>query len=395
MYIPLRAPSLLVGDSRLGGISQTISAFESLRIRGYNVESVLLFRDDVYQNYLYLEDYFRKQYGIPVTSLPGPPPKNDDVDRDADAMEKYYDGRATGEVTSQVLQTLDRNHQDRLADLDTMATRASKHIWYPFTQQSLVGPEDIMTIDSAHGDYFQALALPTTTSSPETPLLRSSFDASASWWTQGLGHSNPKLTMAAAYAAGRYGHVMFASAVHKPAMALAETLLAGMKNPRLQRVFYSDNGSTGTEVAVKMGLRAARKRYGWDTSQKLGILGLKGAYHGDTMGAMDCAEPGIYNEKIEWYEGKGHWLDYPTVLCKDGEWTVSVADGLHETFGKDKTYRSLGEIFDLQNREARGEQEGYETYIISVLQRLRAQGHRFGALMLEPIVLGAGGMQFV
>jgi dethiobiotin synthetase/adenosylmethionine--8-amino-7-oxononanoate aminotransferase len=56
MYIPLRAPSLLVGDSRLGGISQTISAFESLRIRGYNVESVLLFRDDVYQNYLYLED---------------------------------------------------------------------------------------------------------------------------------------------------------------------------------------------------------------------------------------------------------------------------------------------------------------------------------------------------
>lgn len=395
LYIPLRAPSLLVGDSRLGGISQTISAFESLRIRGYDVESVLLFKDETYENYQYLEEYFRKNYGIPVTSLLEPPRKHDHPDRDAEAMEKYYDHRDSAEITGQVLETLDQNHQDRLANLDSMATRASQHIWYPFTQQSLVGPKDIMTIDSAHGDYFQTLAPPQSTQSPETPVLRSSFDASASWWTQGLGHSNPKLTMAAAYAAGRYGHVMFASAVHQPAMALAETLLDGMKNPRLNRVFYSDNGSTGTEVAIKMGLRAARKRYGWDTSQKLGILGLKGAYHGDTIGAMDCAEPGIYNEKIEWYEGKGYWLDYPTILCKNGKWSVAVADGLRESFGEEKAYASLAEIFDVEGREANGEHAMYEEYITSTLQRLRDQGRKFGALMLEPIILGAGGMEFV
>jgi dethiobiotin synthetase/adenosylmethionine--8-amino-7-oxononanoate aminotransferase len=307
-------------------------------------------------------------------------------------MERYYDGKDSFGITHQVLEKLDSNHQSRLANLDTMATRASQHIWYPFTQQSLVGPKDIMTIDSAHGDYFQALAPP---SSPESPVLRSSFDASASWWTQGLGHSNPKLTMAAAYAAGRYGHVMFASAVHQPAMALAETLLGGMKNPRLNRVFYSDNGSTGTEVAVKMGLRAARKRYGWDAAQKLGVLGLKGAYHGDTIGAMDCAEPGIYNEKIEWYEGKGHWLDYPTVLCKGGKWCVSVGDGLQGVFGEGRTYRSLGDVFDVEKREADGEHEVYEEYITSTLRRLKDQGRKFGALMLEPIVLGAGGMELV
>ncbi|KAG8419482.1 hypothetical protein J3458_004343 [Metarhizium acridum] len=395
LYMPLRAPSLMVGDSRLGGISQTISAFESLRIRGYDVESVLLFKDDSYENYRYLEDYFRKQHGIPVTSLLQPPEKHDNPKQDADAMENYYHREDLAEITGQVLQALDRNHAARLRNLDTMATRASKHIWYPFTQQSLVGPKDIMTIDSAHGDYFQTLAPPAATPSPDTPVLRSSFDASASWWTQGLGHSNPKLTMAAAYAAGRYGHVMFASAVHQPAMALAETLLDGIRNPRLNRVFYSDNGSTGIEVAIKMGLRAARKRYGWDTTQKLDILGLKGSYHGDTMGAMDCAEPGIYNEKIEWYQGKGHWLDYPTVLCRDGKWTVSVADGLQESLGRGGTYSSLREIFDVAGREANGEHGVYKTYVTSALRRLRNQGHKFGALMLEPVVLGAGGMQFV
>ncbi|KAK9436578.1 bifunctional dethiobiotin synthetase/adenosylmethionine-8-amino-7-oxononanoate aminotransferase [Metarhizium brunneum] len=401
LYIPLRAPSLIVGDSRLGGISQTISAFESLRIRGYDVESVLLFKDDGYENYRYLEEYFRKQHGVPVTSLLPPPKKHDNPEQDAEAMENYYRRKDLAEITGQVLETLDRNHAARIRNLDTMATRASKHIWYPFTQQSLVGPKDIMTIDSAHGDYFQTLAPPTSTStstsapSPDTPVLRSSFDASASWWTQGLGHSNPKLTMAAAYAAGRYGHVMFASAIHQPAMALAETLLGGIKNPRLSRVFYSDNGSTGIEVAIKMGLRAARKRYGWDTTQKLGILGLKGSYHGDTMGAMDCAEPGIYNEKIEWYQGKGHWLDYPTVLCRDGKWSVSAADGLRESLGPGRTYASLREIFDVAGREANGEHEAYKTYVTSTLQRLKSQGRKFGALMLEPVVLGAGGMQFV
>ncbi|KAK8930101.1 Bifunctional dethiobiotin synthetase/7,8-diamino-pelargonic acid aminotransferase, mitochondrial [Metarhizium anisopliae] len=397
LYIPLRAPSLIVGDSRLGGISQTISAFESLRIRGYDVESVLLFKDDRYENYRYLEEYFRKQHGVPVTSLLPPPKKHDNPEQDAEAMENYYRRKDLAEITGQVLETLDRNHAARIRNLDTMATRASKHIWYPFTQQSLVGPKDIMTIDSAHGDYFQTLAPPTSTSapSPDTPVLRSSFDASASWWTQGLGHSNPKLTMAAAYAAGRYGHVMFASAVHQPAMALAETLLDGIQNPRLSRVFYSDNGSTGIEVAIKMGLRAARKRYGWDTTQKLGILGLKGSYHGDTMGAMDCAEPGIYNEKIEWYQGKGHWLDYPTVLCRDGKWSVSAPDGLRESLGPGRTYASLREIFDVAGREANGEHEAYKTYVISTLRRLKSQGRKFGALMLEPVVLGAGGMQFV
>ncbi|KAG6007590.1 hypothetical protein E4U21_005788 [Claviceps maximensis] len=435
LYIPLRAPTLLVGDARLGGISQTIAAFESLRIRGYDVDEVLLFRNARYENERFLADYFMKYHRVPVSSVAEPPIRcENNPERDEEAMREYYEKTECRDFAGRVLESLHGNHQRRLSELDSMALRASQCIWYPFTQQSLVGPGDIMTIDSAHGDYFQTLS-PASSSTPPpardmvnininhdkdndndntdndtpkeipSPVLRASFDASASWWTQGLGHSNPKLTLAAAHAAGRYGHVMFASAIHQPAIRLAETLLKGMQNPRLRRVFYSDNGSTGTEVAVKMGLRAARTRYGWDARQKLHILGLKGAYHGDTMGAMDCADPGIYNEKIEWYEGKGYWLDYPTVLCRDGQWTVTADEerddknGLTvaESFGCSpaRTYETLNDIFDMQAREAAGEHFMYEKYITCTLKRLQAEGRKFGALMLEPIVLGAGGMQFV
>ena len=396
LYIPLRAPTVLIGDSRLGGISQTISAFESLRLRGYDVESVLLFRDTTYQNFQYLADYFEKHHGVPVTSVVEPPARNENAERDADAMAEYYGRRDCEEVTGQVLEHLDRRHGERISSLESLAGRAHKHIWYPFTQQSLLGPKDIMTIDSAHGDYFQTLAPPARKDgAQDEPLLRSSFDGSASWWTQGLGHSNPQLTLAAAYAAGRYGHVMFAGTVHEPAMTLAETLLGGMQNPRMSRVFYSDNGSTGIESAVKMGLRAARLRYGWGPGDGLGILGLRGGYHGDTMGAMDCAEPGPYNEKIEWYEGKGYWFDYPTVLCKDGKWSVTVNEGLTEDIGSGSGYGSLHDIFDVEAREQRGEHQRYEAYIKATLTRLQQQGRKFGSLILEPIVLGAGGMELV
>lgn len=289
LYTPLRLPSILVGDSRLGGISSTISAFESLRIRGYNVESVLLFEDEQWGNLKYLSEYFRDVF---VAGVPKPPERNDDQAEDVAAMDRYYNDTASGKVISNVLAHLDGTHEDRLRSLGSMAERAHSTIWWPFSQQSRLQASDITVIDSAHGDHFQTLqkgAAPgqDADTSPKTSLLQPSFDGSASWWTQGLGHASPRLTLAAAYAAGRYGHVMFAEAVHQPALALAEKLLAGVggDNSRLSRVFFSDDGSTGVEVAVKMALRAARVRYYGDdgAGQKLEIVGLKGGYHGESL----------------------------------------------------------------------------------------------------------------
>lgn len=386
---------ILVGDSKLGGISQTIAAFESLRLRGYDVESILLFRDQTYENYRHLTDYFGGKYGIPVSTVAEPPERSQNLEIETGRMKDYYEEQSSEKTTLSVLDHLNDRHQSRVTRLDSMSSKAHSSIWYPFTQHTLLPAEKITAIDSAHGDYFQTLKPAASSTQDNTSLLQSSFDGSASWWTQGLGHANSDLTLAAAYAAGRYGHVMFAEAIHEPALGVAEMLLSGMRNPRFSRVFFSDNGSTGCEVAVKMGLRAARVRYGWGPDEKLGVLGLKGSYHGDTMGAMDCSEPCTYNEKVEWYQGKGYWFDYPTVRCSEGKWFVDVPENLKGDLGEAASFASLPEIFDVEAREKNGEGKMYERFIEKTLEKLQKQGRKFGALMLEPIILGAGGMLFV
>lgn len=408
LYMPLRLPSILIGDSRLGGISQTISAFESLRIRGYDVESVMLFEDDHYGNFKYLSEYFRDHHeGVLVAPAPGPPHRREVQADDIIAMKRYYEHAADNEATRSVLQHLNEKHEKRIESLEKMATEASRNIWYPFTQQALLQPKDITVIDSAYGDYFQTLtseagSIGTMEEKSDKiqenrNLLQASFDGSASWWTQGLGHSNPRLTLAAAYAAGRYGHVMFAGSVHQPALALSKLLLTNLGNPRLSRVFFSDDGSTGVEVATKMALRAAKLRYDekeTTTSSRLEVIGLKGGYHGDTIGAMDCAEPCAFNEKTDWYEGRGYWFDYPTVLCVDGRWQITMPNELEQP-QELRHFASLSDVFDIEGRESTGEHLVYEEFILRTLRKLHRDGRKFGALILEPVVLGAGGMCLV
>lgn len=407
LYRPLRLPAILIGDPKLGGISATISSFESLRLRGYDVESVLMLENEEYRNHEYLRSYFQEQQ-ILCTAIRPPPTRHEDSEKDRKIMHNYYDSLARSNPIKNVLRDLNGRHERRIKDLDKMAEDAQKTIWYPFTQQKLLTTDKITAIDSAYGDYFQTFSpTPKTPTglkrnpraefkwkTQSKPLLRPSFDGSASWWTQGLGHANPQLTLAAAYAAGRYGHVMFAEAIHEPALKLAKLLLRQLENPRLSRVFYSDNGSTGTEVAIKMALRAARLRYGWGPREELSILGLKGSYHGDTIGAMDCSEPGTYNEKIEWYNGKGYWFDFPTVKMTNGKWQIEVPAELRVDGSPTAVteFSELDGIFDLKAREDTELYRDYTRYISRTLESLRDQGYKFGALMLEPIVLGAGGM---
>jgi len=149
------------------------------------------------------------------------------------------------------------------------------------------------------------------------------------------------------------------------------------------------------EVAVKMALKAASQRYGWDSSEQVEILGLKGSYHGDTIGTMDCSEPSTYNKKVEWYTGRGHWFDFPTVKMRNGKWIIEAPSpeaGMETAFGPTREFNSLDEIFALENRG--DDAKRYEKFILRTLQALTAEGRKFGALIMEPVILGAGGMLF-
>jgi dethiobiotin synthetase/adenosylmethionine--8-amino-7-oxononanoate aminotransferase len=390
LYRPLRLPALLVGDHRLGGIGSTISSWESLHVRGYDVNSVLIFEESRYDNHTYLRDYF-KERGILTLSLPPPPELKSSQAEDEQSMRQYYESASSSSSLEECIDNIIRTHDQRLSSLQSLPKRADSSIWHPFMQHTERSEQNILAIDSAYGDYFQTHNS-TASGSKEGNQLKPAFDGSASWWTQGLGHGNPALALTAAHAAGRYGHVMFAGAAHEPAVSLSETLLQNIGNPRLTKAFFTDNGSTGMEVAVKMGLKAASKRYGWSPDDEILILGLKGSYHGDTIGTMDLSEPSTYNKKVEWYSGRGHWFDFPLVKMQEGKWIVEPPAGMEEEFGPVRSFSTLDEIFALSGRKA--DAERYESYIKSSLEALTAEGKKFGALIMEPVILGAGGMLF-
>ncbi|QIX00182.1 hypothetical protein AMS68_005699 [Peltaster fructicola] len=391
-YRPLRLPTFLVGDARLGGIGSTISAWESLHVRGYDVSAIALFEENRYENYRYLKDYFQER-GVVTFAVQPPPEQNASLQEDRNAMKLYYDTTSSQQAVTQYVDRALQSHDDRIAQLRSMPQRTIDAVWHPFMQHRERSKEALTVMDSAYDDFFQTYSLSQEQNNESRSLLKPAFDGSASWWTQGLGHGNPHLALAAAHAAGRYGHVMFANAVHEPALMLAETLLQDMGNPKLSKVFYTDNGSTGMEVAVKMALRAASKRNGWQPEEDVEILGLTGSYHGDTIGTMDCSEPSIYNKKVEWYRGRGFWLDFPQIKMKDGRWMVEVPEQLKQLLRHDRTFSTLGEILDIDARK--DDWQKYRSYFDGELQRLRNAGHKFGALVMEPVILGAGGMMFV
>lgn len=376
----------------------------------------MIFEDSTWGNYPYLKSHFLK-HDVESFALPLPPPKQVTSKDDKLAMLEYYQGTSSLPAVHALLERIHEKHYKRKSKLSSMPALAESVIWYPFRQHGL--PQELVAIDSAYGDHFQALTpetdpdrksvspMPAIPGSSESkPLLTPLFDGSASWWTQGLGHGNPSLSLTAAHAAGRYGHVMFANAVHEPALDLSFSLLSSLANPRLTRVFYTDNGSTGMEVAVKMALRASCVKHGWDKHRdRIEVLGLAGSYHGDTIGVMNCSEPSPFNEKVDWYKPHGFWFNPPQLKMRQGVWeillphdlTASIADE-HGASSQEQVFhfQNLADVFDFRARKEAGHDSQYARMIQTTLTRLiKEQNRKFGALILEPIIMGAGGMIFV
>lgn len=286
-----------------------------------------------------------------------------------------------------------------------MPHRALDSIWWPFVQHGLLkGEQDVNVIDSAQRDFFSVYKKSPQqwhSAAHNCSFLEPQFDGSASWWTQALGHAHPSLVTAAARAAGRYGHVMFPQAIHLPALKLAERLIHnGPGKGWASRAFFSDNGSTGMEIALKMALRYFSVREGGDlipsARKELGVIGLKGSYHGDTIGAMDACEEGVYT--CEWHNAKGYWFEPPTVSVQNGEVILSLPTAIIGSSSSLTNFNapSLSWAYDMNQRLTTPLAEVYQEYIERTLRKLTKTANRkFGALVLEPLAMGAGGMIFV
>ncbi|KAF1323053.1 Dethiobiotin synthase, partial [Globisporangium splendens] len=392
VYRGLRLPVVLIGDGKLGGISSTMSALESLLLRGYDVAALCLIEQEKLDNAEALEPRM-SELGIPIFTMQPVPPQPEPLDQ-------WFEEHET--VFKDINACLQGYHKNRLERFEHVHARAEEVFWWPFTQHKKYGQLSI--IDSAHGDEFTVLQR-------ESNSLEPMFDACASWWTQGIGHGNSKMATSLAYTAARYGHVMFPENAHEPALQLSEKLLESVGKAWASRVYFSDDGSTAVEVGLKMAFRKYLTDHKLDynsftskavTQKKLVVLAQANCYHGDTLGVMNIAEPSVYNEKQHpWYRPEGIFLKTPSLAIRDGKYTIAVDEEI-SSGGRDgvttgEKFSSLADAFNFSNRSA-DLAETYRKYVAQQIDAAQSSGNGnvlVGALLIEPVLIGAGGMVLV
>ena len=226
----------------------------------------------------------------------------------------------------------DINYPENWLDFD------KAHIWHPYT--SMVNSLPVIPVASAHGVRL---------------ILedgRELIDGMSSWWAAIHGYNCPELNLALCRQTETLSHVMFGGITHRPAAALANLLVA-LTPPALETVFLCDSGSVSVEVAIKM---AIQYWHAMGRPEKHKLLTIRSGYHGDTFGAMAVCDP---------------------------------VTGMHELFTGvlPKHY--------FADAPAGGFETPWDEKNIFSFQSLIAKNHdHIAAVILEPIVQGAGGMRF-
>jgi len=213
-----------------------------------------------------------------------------------------------------------------------------QHVWHPYAAMPDVVPP-----------------YPVASASGVTLTLedgRQVIDGMASWWCAIHGYNVPELNRAAIVQLEKMSHVMFGGLTHRPAAELAELLLS-IAPSGMEYVFFADSGSVSVEVAIKMAIQYWQSQ---GNHEKKRLLTIRGGYHGDTFGAMSVCDPvagmhhlfaGVVAQQL--------FADAPTATC-DEEWQ--------------------------------------DAQIASFHSRIKTHHHELAAVILEPIVQGAGGMRF-
>ncbi len=214
-----------------------------------------------------------------------------------------------------------------------------KNIWHPFTPLETSAPIPLIT--KASGIYLH------------TSDGRQIVDAISSWWVNLHGHANETIARAIADQAAKLEHVIFAGFTHEPAIRLSQNLVSILPES-YSRIFFSDNGSTAVEVALKMAIQYWHNR----GTPKQKVIAIKGAYHGDTFGSMSVADRGLFNEPFFPFLFDTSFIDFPVPgeekktldqfreLAKDGDVAAFIFEPLVQAAGGMRMYSAsiLGQL---------------------------------------------------
>lgn len=212
-----------------------------------------------------------------------------------------------------------------------------QHIWHPYT--SMTNPLPCYPVESAKGCLL-------TLESGQTLI-----DGMSSWWACLFGYNVKELNQAATEQLSKMSHVMFGGLTHQPAVNLAKTLVE-ITPAGLDKVFFSDSGSVAVEVAMKMALQ-----YWQSLGQKKNkFIALKHGYHGDTFAAMSVTDPeGSMHDLYQDFVSKNYFTEQPSI--------------------------ALGQAW-------------HDDAMLDLTHLLKLHHEKIAALIVEPIVQGAGGMYF-
>lgn len=162
------------------------------------------------------------------------------------------------------MKQMSKSRYSRLAEADR------RHVWHPFTQMRDWEREPFLIIERARGNYLWDVN------------GKRYLDGVSSLWVTVHGHRHPRIDSAVAAQLGRVAHTTFLGLSHPPAIELAERLV-GIAPRGLNRVFYSDNGSTAVEIALKMAFQHWRQR---GERRRTRFVAFRNSYHGDTIGSV-------------------------------------------------------------------------------------------------------------
>ncbi|QDZ24434.1 ATP-dependent dethiobiotin synthetase BioD [Chloropicon primus] len=398
---PLRYPGILVGSAALGGITGTLSAKESIEIRGFDLSHLLILEDGEkgLNNKEALEGHVAGSE-VEVRRMTPLESKTcvtdgEDYVRELEEWLSLTGTRAEAEV---VVKDVMDAHLRKVGEMESLKAEALRTFWYPFVQHKALDEGEIMVIDSKEGHQF-------TTFDGEKGCLAPQFDACASWWTQGPDlQMQMEMAKKLGYAASRFGHVIFPTNVHEPVLRCTRNLLRGPGQGWASRVFYSDNGSTAIEVALKMAFRKYLvDRLGPDCLGDedvefdfggVSVVTQRHGYHGDTLACMNAVEKSVFNGPVQfpWNVQQCVPLQPAYLKQKGGTWSIEVDDG---RLVVETPFKSLTDFFDDDIRDF-FDQDAELRGLYNEVIRDELEGHdNLGALLIEPVCQGAGGMKFI